>query len=292
MENFIRRVTWDSVGSVSGSTVGTILGSVKSSLSSVTKREALAFKAGGWAGIPMEIAFEKVIAPQAEKVFGEKAFYNRISQFGSGKGVKRKRKSAPSKRLNSFSNRRNMPAKRSYRSANLEKRLRRVEARSKAEMKSITWTSAGTVTQGTRNVLDMTAIAEGTSVNERIGDKIKVWRIEIRGYADGEIDHYLIQKHGTDTPVYTDFGSGSAAFIADSLDSTKYTEWAWIKNLFLAYTNRPIIHYIHKFPMGIVVDFEGSGTTAVDNGLLLVSRNASTVDKSQSLSVRMWYTDK
>lgn len=253
-------------------------------IGSVTKREALAFKAGGWASLPMEYVGEKYVLPYVQRRFGEKAFYNKISQFGST--------SQQTPRVTTAGK---MAAKRKYTGDSaINKRLKRVERIANAnrgEMKMATWTSSGTVTQGTQNVLDLTSLIQGVGDDQRVGNRIKVWRIEVRGYAIGQLDHYILQKHGTVNPVYTDFGTGAYAFV-DAGSTNKFTEWLSFRSLCITPGSNASYREVLKFPMGLVVHYDDSTTQPVQNGVLFVSRNTTTVDYAQNFSLRIWYTDK
>ena len=69
---------------------------MSSVLKGLTKREALAFKVGGWASLPIDFVIENYGIPFAKKHFGEKAFYAHIKKMGlrrrRGKYRRRKRK--------------------------------------------------------------------------------------------------------------------------------------------------------------------------------------------------------
>lgn len=266
---------------------------VKAAVGNITKREALAFKAGGWASLPIDYVFERYALPYARKNFSEKGFYNKISQFGSTSS----RTLARDRIAFSGKFRRNkMPAKRSYYNNNnaVNKRLRRVEAMARAnrpEMKTITWSSVGTVVNGTQNVLDITSIAQGTGVNERVGQHIKVWRIEIRGSSFNSLDHYILQKHGTINPVYSSFGTGQYAFLDDGVSNTQFTEWLSFRNDAVGWGTLSNNREVLRFPKGIIVKYDDAVNAPQQNGLLFVSRNTSTTDYSQNYSIRMWFTD-
>lgn len=259
----------------------------RSGASTITKREAIAFKAGGWASIPLDYAIEKYAIPYIKENFNETAFYRKINTFGanttnfSSNITSHKSRNKMAKTTNRYGKR------------NMEYRLRKVERmarNNRAEMKSVTWTSSGTVPATEINILELTSIGHGTGINERIGDRIKVWRIEIRGEGSNELDHYVLQKHGTQNPVYADFGSGAYAFVDDS-SSSLWTEWLSFRNLFYAVGVTVPFREVLKFPMGIVVKYQDATAPAKDNGLLFVSRNPTAGIEGQNLSIRMWYTD-
>lgn len=263
----------------------------------LSKREVLAFKVGGWSSLPIDYAIENYALPYAEKNFSEKGFYNKISQFGARKSSSRSllNHKKPIVRKSTLK----MPANKYPRNQYaLNKRLRRVEAmarNNRAEMKTITWTSSGVVGAGTQSALDFTQISSGTAINEREGNYIKVWRVEIRGFSPSQLDHYIIQKHGTTTPVFADFGTGAYAFIDDGVNNTRYTEWLSFRNYDVSTTAGTTavanIREVLKFPKGIVVKYDDSVSAPVQNGLVYVVRNTTAVDQSQNLSLCMWYTD-
>lgn len=262
--------------------------------SGITKREALAFKAGGWASIPVDYIAEKYAIPYIKENFNETAFYNKINKFGANNTTDSSNQTRFSHKINSPKyNTTTKMKKYTYRNRSISSRLARVEKmarNNRAEMKSVTWTSSGTIATSTINTLEMTSIGHGTGINERIGDRIKVWRIEIRGEGLNKLDHYILQKHGTQNPTYADFGSGAYAFVDDS-SSSLWTEWLSFRNMYHAVGVIVPHRQVLKFPRGIVVKYQDATAPAKDNGLLFVSRNTTPDPQDQNLSIRMWYTD-
>lgn len=177
----------------------------------------------------------------------------------------------------------------------LKKRLRRVERQVKLnrpEMKHQTVSVSGTITAGTLNVLALTNIAQGDTIAQRSGDRIRVWRIEIRGINDPAVDNYLIQQHTTTLPTAADFTSTVGAFTLDSLTNTKFTEWKHFGcNLALPVTDAGRFKTSLRFRNGIIVKYGGTGTQPVDNGLVACQLNRSTNDLVAQYTVRIYFTD-
>lgn len=188
--------------------------------------------------------------------------------------------------------------------AALVKRVKRVERRSalnKPEMKTKTielnaWPSAGgtAIPVNTVNLLQPCQIAEGTGSTDRIGDKIRVWRIEVRGLADIGLDHYIIQNHTTSNPGISSFGGEAGAYLLDSENNKRFTEWVHYRNYYTGTASTDIVNvkFSQKWKNGIIVKYNGSASTsAVDNVVNYVILNRTGGSRSASVSLRMWYTD-
>lgn len=177
----------------------------------------------------------------------------------------------------------------------IAKRLRYVERQTRLnrpEMKHITHTLNGTVTNGTVNVTGITNIAQGDTIAERSGDRIRVWRIEIRGLSPPNIDNYLIQQHTTTLPTITDFGSTVGAFTLDSVTNTKFTEWKhFTHNGGVSGLVPGRFRSYQRFKNGIIVKYGGTGTQPVDNGLVVCNLNRTTTDVAVQFSIRVYFTD-
>lgn len=179
-------------------------------------------------------------------------------------------------------------------SSAMAKRLKRVERKVnqvKPEMKHITYNLTGTVTAGTLLVSGLTAMTQGDAINNRSGDRIKVWRIEIRGVSASILDQYLIQSHGPDAPVLADFNTSVGAFISDSTSNTRLTEWKHFRNLYNAATTNCPLKIVQRFKNGIGVKYEGTSSPPVDNGLYFCALNRGPSDVSINTTARVWYTD-
>lgn len=176
----------------------------------------------------------------------------------------------------------------------MAKRLKRVERKvnqRKPEMKHATFNVSGTVTSGTATIGGLTTISQGDAINNRAGDRIKVWRVEIRGLSGSQIDSYILQAHGETAPAATDFNTSVGAFILDSVSNTKFTEWKHYRNLYVASGSNNPLKMVQRFKNGIVVKYEGTTTTPADNGLYFVCLNRATGDYTIQATARVWYTD-
>lgn len=184
------------------------------------------------------------------------------------------------------------------------KRLKRVERRAglnKPEMKSITFSyNAFTSTGGTPlaagglAVINLSAIAQGNGISDRSNDKVRVWRIEVRGLSDISADHYIIQNHTTTAPTAAIFGSRIGAFLLDSENNKRFTEWIHYRNYYTGdvSTDAAAMKFVQKFPNGIIVKYNGAASTAVvDNGLSYCALNRSAGTAAINLSIRVWFTD-
>ena len=174
----------------------------------------------------------------------------------------------------------------------LAKRVSRVEARQRnqrPQMKAILFPLVSSVAANTATVQNICAISEGSSVVNRIGNRIKGWRVEIRGIMDPGLDLYLLQAHTNDTPAISTFSTGRGSFIGSGDVNTKLTEW-------MHYSIPDSVAHnfkkVHKFKYGINIKYNGnSGTNTVDNVLYVVAVNRSTTSQSIDCNIRFWYTD-
>lgn len=164
--------------------------------------------------------------------------------------------------------------------------------RNRPEMKSKTTSLTGSLAPGTVTVARPCQIASGTGVNERTGDKIRVWRVEVRGISDEHVDHYIIQCKTSSIPTYATFGSAQGAFIVDSENTNRFTEWVHYRNLNTSSNTCPI-RFSKRFKGGILVKYNGQlATNIVDNEIVVVIlNNIGTPRPDLSMSIRVWYTD-
>ena len=174
----------------------------------------------------------------------------------------------------------------------IAKRLKRVEAMAKAnrpEMQFKTFGYSGSL-NGTTTLyagVDICDISQGDGINQRQGNKIKVWRVEVRGWTSTSNDLYILQNHGTAAVSATSFGPYAGAFIDDDKTS-KTTEWRHIK------PNGAVGNVAFKASQkfrGMTIRYDGSGPNPVDNGLYLAILNRSGAAASTIASVKVWYTD-
>lgn len=185
---------------------------------------------------------------------------------------------------------------------NIAKRLRYVEQqsyRNRPEMRTVTLSlNAATSTGGTAMPADTISvgrpcqIAAGTAVNNRSGDRIRVYRMEIRGTCDAPVDHYIIQCKTSDVPTKDTFTQTYGSYILDSENTNRFTEWKHYRNP-NANSNGDPVKFSMSWKGGIVVKYTGTGSTAVaDNELIYCALNRQTASVANcGVSIRMWYTD-
>lgn len=174
------------------------------------------------------------------------------------------------------------------------KKFRRLERRVNAlkpEMKHETFSIVTTLTSASPfAIANLTQISQGDAVSRRTGNKIKVWRIEIRGLCSSVIDSWVVQTHNSDAPVAAQFTAGFGSFVTDDDLNTKITEWRHYRNLNET-ANDAGYKLIVRFKTGINVHYDGITTTPASNGLYWVGYNAGASDRNVQLQARVWYTD-
>lgn len=178
----------------------------------------------------------------------------------------------------------------------VQKRLKRVEAqvkRNRPEMKMSTTLFSGAVpiTGGTNNLLvaNITQIAHGDFVSQRAGNKVRVWRVEVRGTCPPEIDAYLLQAHNGVAPTNSSFNTETiaASFVDSSKSNVTHTEWAFRQS---RDDSDNKIRIVRKFK-GMELSYDGASITATRNNLYLVFRNPTTSTLVVSGYTRVWFTD-
>lgn len=176
------------------------------------------------------------------------------------------------------------------------KRLRKVErlaSHNKPEMRTITFSSQGTLTDDQLVNVNLTNIAQGNSIASRNGDRIRVWRVEVRGLAAPELDHYLFQLKTTSEPTIAVFGPPSGAFLVDSETNSRFVEWKHYRNLYGGGGGGDSpLKYTVKWKNGMIVRYNGTtATSCVNNGVLATVLNRSGNTQNYNLAFRLWYTD-
>lgn len=181
-----------------------------------------------------------------------------------------------------------------YASKSLAKRVQRVERQliaQRPEMKKNITTFSGSLATGGVDVNIVNAVAAGDAGNQRDGDRIRLWRLEVRGQLDPLQDVYLIQSHDGSAPTVNDF-SGSTiagAHILEEYQNSRFTEWAYFRAPPDQTTNCPI-RLVKSFK-GMNVVWSDDPTTPERNRLYVVVRNVSGATLNHSMSACMWYTD-
>lgn len=181
-------------------------------------------------------------------------------------------------------------------SSEMAKRLRRVEklaSANKGEMKHKVMNCVLTPAAANVASVNLTDLSLGNAVNQRVGNKIKIWRVEIRGLANVQLDYLVLQSHDGSAPGVGDFHITGAygSMITDSKLNTKFTEWKHFRNPNY-YTGSLGLKIILKFKTGMIVKYDGSTTAPVENALyaVVVNGTPSTTNTSYG-TARIWYTD-
>lgn len=174
------------------------------------------------------------------------------------------------------------------------KRIRRLEAKVRAnrpEMRTFLTPFSITAASGAASItVGLTNITQGDNVNNRNGTRIKVWRVEVRGLGATAARLHLIQQHGSSTPVYASY---TGDFLNSDVNNTRFTEWATHPSTSNPGNSLSIdgnFKFSRKFK-GMVVKYDGSTATPVENGLLLQLVNNSGSSETYTGTVCVWFTD-
>lgn len=184
----------------------------------------------------------------------------------------------------------------------VSKRLKKVERQvrlNRPEMKSITFSASGNVpaqvsgppvVNGILQTL-ATNISQGDAVNQRLGDKVRVWRIEVRGAQRTGLDTYILQNHGNNSFSGQSTGQYLGAFLLDSISNNVFTEWQHIQIPNEDDGSFGRFKRVQKFRNGMIVRYSGSVATPVDNGLIVATVNTTNTALAATYSMRVWFTD-
>lgn len=176
----------------------------------------------------------------------------------------------------------------------IAKRLRRVERqayRNRAEMQTVTVSLTATVGGASRVLLKpCSTLIAGAGVSERKGDKIRVFRIEVRGTMDQNLDGYILSKKTASDPTNVMFGGAKGAYLLDSENTNRFTEWIHKRSSQIGSTAP--FKMSKSFKGGMLVSFNGAGTNAtVNNEPIAVILNTTGTAYNTDVSCRVWYTD-
>lgn len=152
----------------------------------LTKREILAFKAGGWASIPMDYVIENYGIPYAKKHFGEKAFYAHISKMPKRKrgGRRRRKLTAEPMLISQESLKRAGPELlRAAKRAKYSPTMVRSIPEKKCFYQEI---PQNLQSVGVLRVDQLLTVPQGAESGQRIGQKIRAHYIDVRGWLRNE----------------------------------------------------------------------------------------------------------
>ena len=170
------------------------------------------------------------------------------------------------------------------------KRLQRQVASISPELKTKQFSFSTTVATGALTSIPLFEIAEGNGEEERIGDRIRVKSISIRGNVNAQlnnVDFYIVKYNlPATTPLYAHFLAEPGGHFATNEGTEIYhklcSSGAWdqlinfkrnYKNLIVKYTSNP------------------AGTVIDHNNYYIVIKNLSGSSVTPRISVQVKYTD-
>ena len=150
----------------------------------------------------------------------------------------------------------------------------------KPEMKHTSYTLAHSAVANAN--LSLSTLAQGSDVNNRIGNKVKIWRITGQINSDEPIKAHLLMPYDASATPATGFSSTNVT------DQMNYKIWCLNPS---DVTNGPNVYDInYKFPSGIVVRYGSSTSTDVIKNHLYFQTNTPSAT-TVSGYIRIWYTD-
>ena len=177
------------------------------------------------------------------------------------------------------------------------KRLKRAERQiqlNKPEVKSqrfffnsSTDTGGTQIADGAVSVLRICGVSQGTSSDDRIGDKVRIKRIHIRGHVDNRLDYYLIRLNGNTQPKYEDFSPQQGGFLSNE-KSIQFKEVSYMNSLWRSGETR--LNFDRKF--NHIVKFLNNTATGMSDGeFVIVVKNDSGALRNCNFCGSVWYTD-
>lgn len=181
----------------------------------------------------------------------------------------------------------------------LAARVKRVEAKvaaQKPETKVYTAVdfipAGGTLGGNSVAYFELGDIVEGTGFNERIGNKIRVHKVEVRGLAGTMVGVVLLKSKLAVAPAIADFEGDVVPFIVGNQLGNVYVP------LHEHIANKEssalisLIQFSKTFKAGIPVSYEDPTTGSCShNNMYVVAVNHQTLPATVQLTARVWYTD-
>jgi hypothetical protein len=149
--------------------------------------------------------------------------------------------------------------------------------------------NALTVTSGSVQLVELTAIAQGDDDNQRMGRKVKIMGVDARIHVtDRQLDCYIIKSTGSTPPDYTDFDTSYGAHL-DQQAATEFRELAYIKE----YRSTTSSWKWRKYwKTGFPVYYNSTTTVSgIKNRLFIVFKNTSGADITVQYSAITTFLD-
>ena len=180
-------------------------------------------------------------------------------------------------------------------------RVKRVEAKvakQKPETKVYTTKvgSLGGLGTATLSYADLGGLVQGTDLGERIGNKIRVHKVEVFGIAGVKLGIFLLKSKLAAAPAIGDFTDTSVSTYGSILEgnllNNVYVVLKQTSVKGLHYTDTGAIQFSRSWKAGIPVSFEdGTTDTVSHNNLYVVFVNRTVGTVLGEATVRFWYTD-
>lgn len=172
--------------------------------------------------------------------------------------------------------------------AKIQKLQRRVAAMTpEVKTKQFTWTTA--VATGSIVQLQLFNIPEGTGEDERIGDRIRIKSISIRGnpnFGLDDVDFYIVKLNDVSAiPLPGNFLNVPGGHLASDIGREIFHKQFQVGSL------DQTLSYKKYFKSPLVVKYTNVGTTPDQNNWFLVVKNLSGSSFNTKFSVEIKYTD-
>jgi len=177
----------------------------------------------------------------------------------------------------------------------LAARVKRVEAkvaRQKPEVKVYTDFISALVATNTLAFLDLGAIVEGTGFNERVGNKIRLHKVEVHGWRANELGLLLLKSKLAADPAITDFEGVYCPTVKGELLNNDYVMLHHDVPARRPYSDSEMCKFSRSWKAGIPVSYDDPTTGHCShNNMYVVVPNLTASSHSVYLTCRFFYTD-
>lgn len=179
------------------------------------------------------------------------------------------------------------------------KRIRALERKMRLankEVRSKTFAGSTPIALSSSTFLRLSNVQIDDTVSGRNGNKIKILRAEIHIESGLNIETFLLQGRGVDTPVFTDVEAVAGGHVKSSVGRVFYPwDHRWQGRDDYTAAGSQIVRYSinRKFKTGWSCEFvSGTATEACDKNLFLYFVNKNGIEsESVSWSAKIWFVD-
>jgi len=153
--------------------------------------------------------------------------------------------------------------------------------------------SASAIANGTLLFADLGGIIEGTGFDERIGNKIRVHKVECDGFTAARLGVFLLKSKLAVDPAVADFTATAPPLLVGEQLGNVYTELYSHASRGFEYADVGVTKFSRKWKTGIPVSYEDptTGSCSHNNLYVVLVNKHNSANLDGFLNVRVWYTD-